>query len=353
MKVAIVLFNLGGPDRPEAIQPFLQNLFSDPAIIGAPGPIRWILARWISRKRAPIAKEIYKHLGGKSPLLGLTEDQARALEADCQNSGDTYKAFIAMRYWHPMGDETAEAVKEFAPDKIVLLPLYPQFSTTTTGSSIDDWKRAAAKAGLNAPTAAICCYPDEPGFIDAMANATREAIEEASKTGKPRVLFSAHGLPKKIVDGGDPYPGHVEQTAKAIADQLDVEGLDWVVCYQSRVGPLEWIGPATEDEIARAGRDEVPIVMVPIAFVSEHSETLVELDIEYKELAEAAGAPSYTRVSTVCSAPSFIQGLKNLTLQACETIKEGDTGATVEISSSKGGCICPSSGTKCPNSKGV
>lgn len=352
MKVAIILFNLGGPDKPEAVRPFLRNLFSDPAIIGAPGPIRWLLAHFISYRRAPVAREIYRHLGGKSPLLDLTEQQARALEETFQGSDVEAKAFIAMRYWHPMSDETVRAVKTFAPDRIVLLPLYPQFSTTTTGSSLNDWQRAACQAGLNVPTAALCCYPDAPGFISAMAEATAEALKEASAKGRTRVLFSAHGLPKKIVDRGDPYPGHVERTAKAIADKLGGSDLDWVVCYQSRVGPLEWIGPATEDEITRAGLDGVSIVMVPIAFVSEHSETLVELDIEYKELAEEKGVPGYHRVGTVCDNPTFIGSLKILVEQALHTIKAGDRDAPLTISSGKGGRICPSSGSQCPKKIG-
>jgi len=351
MKVAIVLFNLGGPDSPEAVRPFLRNLFNDAAIIGAPTPVRWLLAHWISFRRAPIARKIYAHLGGKSPLLELTEQQARALENQFQGDDDV-RAFIAMRYWHPMSDETVKKVKEFAPDRIVLLPLYPQFSTTTTGSSLADWRRAAQQAGLNVPTAAICCYPDEPGFINAVAGYMAGSLAEASQTGKPRVLFSAHGLPKKIIDGGDPYAQHVEMTAAAIVEQLAIVDLDWSVCYQSRVGPLEWIGPATEDEIARAAKDKVPVVVVPIAFVSEHSETLVELDIEYRELAESLGVPAYHRVATVCIQENFIGGLKKMVDQALMTIKKGDNGETVAISSSKGRRICLPAGTKCPHCQG-
>ncbi len=349
MKVAIVLFNLGGPDSPRAVRPFLRNLFNDPAIINAPGPVRWFLSHLISIRRAPVARGIYEHLGGRSPLLEITRDQARALESDFQDSQHSVKVFIAMRYWHPMSDETAREVRTFAPDSVVLLPLYPQFSTTTTGSSLSDWRRAANKVGLKAPTAAICCYPDEEGFVGAITAATKVAIAEAALSGKPRVLFSAHGLPKKIVDCGDPYPEHVERTAAAIAEMLNQPGLDWVVCYQSRVGPLEWIGPATEDEIARAGKDGVPLVVVPIAFVSEHSETLVELDIEYKELALSHGVPAYKRVQTVCTDRSFIESLKKLVDQSLAGIKEGDSTETLGISSSSNAKICSATGTQCPN----
>ena len=260
-RLAVVLFNLGGPDRPDSIQPFLFNLFNDKAIIGAPGPIRFLLAHFISKKRAPVAKEIYEHIGGKSPLLDLTRDQAAALE-QALSGADEVKTFIAMRYWHPMSPEVALDVKDFAPDEVILLPLYPQFSTTTSGSSIADWHRSAKAAGLTAPTRTLCCYPTETGWVDAVADLTAKAYDEAAEKGKPRVLFSAHGLPKKIVEKGDPYQWQVERTCAAVVEKLGIDGLDWVTCYQSRVGPMEWIKPATEDELARAGRDGVPVVLL-------------------------------------------------------------------------------------------
>ena len=346
MKVAIVLFNLGGPDSPRAIRPFLRNLFNDPAIIGAPFLVRWFLSHWIAFKRAPVAREIYAHIGGKSPLLELTERQAEALEQRFQGP-DEVKTFVAMRYWHPMTDAVIDKVKAFEPDKIVLLPLYPQFSTTTSGSSLDDWRRRAGRAGLKAPATAVCCYPEEPGLISALAALIAETLTEASRAGKPRVLFSAHGLPKQIVEGGDPYPAHVEATARAVVDKLDIPDLDWVVCYQSRVGPLEWIGPATEDEIARAGNEGVALVVVPIAFVSEHSETLVELDMEYAELARDSGVPDYRRVAAVGCHGDFIDGLKNLTERALERIKTGDRGEADAISSAAGERICSAAAGRC------
>jgi ferrochelatase len=312
-RLAVVLLNLGGPDRPEAVQPFLFNLFNDKAIIGAPQPVRWLIAKAISTRRAPVARKIYGHLGGGSPLLANTEAQARALEAAL---GGAAKVFVAMRYWRPFARETAAAVKAFAPERVVLLPLYPQFSTTTTGSSLDDWRRAAKSVGLAAPTAALCCYPTERGFIAALAGAIRPALEAARVHGTPRLLLTAHGLPKKIVASGDPYQVQVEATAAAVVAALGIADLDWTVCYQSRVGPLEWIGPATDAEVRRAGRDKVPVVMAPIAFVSEHSETLVELDIEYRHLAESAGVPDYRRVPTVDTATAFIAGLAALVRHA-------------------------------------
>ena len=201
-----MLFNLGGPDRPEAVQPFLFNLFNDPAIIGIPQPFRWLLANLISRRRAPVAREIYDHIGGRSPLLELTEAQAEALERrlnDTADAGSHFRVLIAMRYWHPMSDETAITAAEFEPDQVVLLPLYPQFSTTTTGSSVKDWDRAARAAGLSVPTRTICCYPTVPAFVTAHADAVRDALAPHAGA-RPRLLFSAHGLPMKVIDAGDP-----------------------------------------------------------------------------------------------------------------------------------------------------
>ena len=167
-KLAVVLFNLGGPDRPEAVQPFLFNLFNDPAIIGAPGLVRYVLAKVISTRRAPVAREIYAHIGGRSPLLEQTQEQAKALQKSLCEKGHNARVFVCMRYWHPMSDETAAAVKAFEPEQIVLLPLYPQFSTTTSGSSLTDWRRAAEKVELVATTRAVCCYPTEHGLVAAV-----------------------------------------------------------------------------------------------------------------------------------------------------------------------------------------
>jgi ferrochelatase len=315
----VVLFNLGGPDGPEAVQPFLQNLFSDPAILRVPGLLRWLLARLISRRRKAEAQEIYRELGGGSPLLANTEVQASALEAALNAEAErpnAYRVFTAMRYWHPMSDEVAAAVKAADCGRLVLLPLYPQFSTTTSASSLADWRDAARRIGLDLPSCAVCCYPREPGFINEVAGRLRATLEAVGPEPLPRVLFSAHGLPKRIVEAGDPYQWQVEQTAAAIVDRLGEAMPEGVVCYQSRVGPLEWIGPATDDEIRRAGKDGRAVVVVPIAFVSEHSETLVELDITYRALAESVGVPSYHRVATVDDGDDFIAGLARLVRQA-------------------------------------
>jgi ferrochelatase len=257
-----------------------------------------------------VARDIYARLGGRSPLLANTEAQARALEAAL---GPGHRCFVAMRYWHPLSAETALEVAEWAPDEIVCLPLYPQFSTTTTASSLAAWRIAAAWQGLIRPTYIVRCYPCEQGLVEAIRGLVAPALEAASGTGKPpRLLLTAHGLPKKIVRGGDPYPDQVERTAAAVVAALARPELDWRVCYQSRVGPLEWIGPATDEEITRAGKDGIALVVVPISFVSEHSETLVELDLDYRHLAEVAGVTYYHRVAAVGVEPSFIGALATL-----------------------------------------
>jgi protoporphyrin/coproporphyrin ferrochelatase len=312
-KTAVVLLNLGAPDSTATVQPFLFNLFNDPAIITLPQPLRWLLAALIARRRAPVARAIYERLGGASPLLANTRAQAAALG---ERLGEDHRVFVAMRHWHPRSAETAAAVKEWGAEEVVVLPLYPQFSTTTTGSSLPAWREAAAVAGLAAPHRAICCYPDEPGFIAALAASIGEATAAWPKDEPFRLLFSAHGLPLKTVAAGDPYQWQVERTAAALRTALGRADLDSVVCYQSRVGPLKWLQPATDAEIRRAGKDGVGVIIAPVAFVSEHSETLVELDMEYRHLAERVGVPRYVRVPTVGTASDFIAGLARLVQDA-------------------------------------
>lgn len=350
-KIAVVLFNLGGPDAPESVKPFLFNLFNDPEILAFPMPsfARWALAKMISTRRAPVSRGIYSHMGGSSPLLENTQEQARALESsliEMLPPGDDVdvKAFVAMRYWHPMSYETARAVADYAPDEIILMPLYPQYSVTTTGSSLDDWRRAADKAGLTAPTRATCCYPHDEGFIAGVANLVADALPKARGDSPIRLLFSAHGLPERIIKGGDPYQWQVQVTVEAVLAELerrsDLPPFEPILCYQSKVGPLKWIGPSAEDEIERAGADGCAIVIVPIAFVSEHLETLVELDIEYGEVAEHSGAAAYVRVPTVSVNEFFIIGLAKLAL---ETL-----GRSEPVSSALGPRICPASFGRCP-----
>lgn len=341
-KTAIVLFNLGGPNTLDAVEPFLFNLFNDRAIIRAPTPIRFLIARLISSRRAPIARAIYQQMGGSSTILPQTQAQARALERDLADIG-IVKTFIAMRYWHPMSEETALEVSTFAPDRIVLLPLYPQFSTTTVASSLDAWAKAARKIGLARPSVALCCYPAVGGFIEALVALIRPALDGARAHGAPRLLLSAHGLPKKIIAAGDPYQWQIEETARHVVERLDIEGLDWRVCYQSRVGPLEWLGPSTDDEIKRAGAEKRSVVIAPIAFVSEHSETLVELDIEYRKLASEHGVPHYARVATVGTWDPFIGALADLVRGAVAQMPSVGT----KICSAHGGRLCPAAHHAC------
>jgi ferrochelatase len=317
-KIAVVLFNLGGPDRPEAIKPFLVNLFTDPAILRVSPFIRPLLARIIAAARVKPATENYALLGGKSPLLELTQQQAAALEDELADMN--VKCFIAMRYWHPMSDAAARAVRDWDPDEIVLLPLYPHYSTTTTGSSLTAWREAAARAGIVKPTITLCCYHSDSGFVTATAamlrtswNAARAALDPAIPL---RILFSAHGLPEVIIQNGDPYQMQVERTVAAVVRQLAIPGLDHAICYQSRATPQKWIGPSTEEEIERAAHDKTAVLVSPIAFVSEHSETLVELDVEYREVAEKAGVPGYFRAPAQNSERGFIRALGGLVRHA-------------------------------------
>ena len=328
-KTAVVLFNLGGPDSPDAVRPFLFNLFNDPAIIGVPRLVRWALAQFISRRRAPVAQKIYEHLGGGSPLLPNTQAQAEALE---KTLGSAYRVFVAMRYWHPFARETAAAVKDYAPNRVVLLPLYPQFSTTTTGSSVADWRRSVRKVGLDVPTSTVCCYFKNEAFVKTVAGRVQSALNTFVGEA-PRVLYTAHGLPKKVIAAGDPYQWQVKRTAAAITAAIGRSDLDWITCYQSRVGPLEWIQPYTSDVLMRAGNEKKSVIVVPIGFTSEHSETLVELDIEYRELADLAGVPRYTRIDTVGATSEFIEGLAKLVRMSISQ--------NAKLSSDGGRCQCP------------
>lgn len=341
-KLAIVLFNLGGPDRPEAIKPFLLNLFRDPAILRVSFFIRRLLAYWITRVRLPTAIANYALIGGKSPLLTFTRDQARALETALPEF-DT-KCIIAMRYWHPMTDAAVIEVKNFQPDDILLLPLYPQYSTTTTASSLTAWHEGAARAGLAIRTTTLCCYPDDPGYIAAITACVHQTLQDArsSHPGQKtwKILFSAHGLPESIIASGDPYQHQITLSTQAILAALG-EDLDWAICYQSRVTKVKWLSPSTEDEIRHAGQTNTGVIIVPIAFVSDHSETLVELDIEFLHIAQKSGVPAYYRVPVPNDFPPFITALANLTRDVL-TRGPGLCAAIREKS-------CPRNHSQCPH----
>jgi ferrochelatase len=340
-KVAVVLFNLGGPDRPSAIRPFLVNLFRDPAILRVPFFVRFFLARAIAYLRLRTARANYALLNGCSPLLDVTRAQAIALQAALPDL--RVRCFIAMRYWHPFSDATAQAVRAWRPDDVVLLPLYPQYSTTTTASSLAAWHDAAAKAGLAAATHAVCCYATDHAFIASIAALLRDAYTKACAclpAGTPlRVLFSAHGLPEKIIATGDPYQWQVEQTVAAVLSEWQEPEVDWAICFQSRATPVRWLEPSTIAEIERAAREKIAVLVVPIAFVSEHSETLVELDIEYRHLAERLGVPGYFRVPTPNADIAFIAALAEAVRRACA--------AGVGMHSHVGSRVCPERYTGC------
>ena len=250
-------------------------------------------------------------MGGSSPILKLTKEQADALEFRLNEEGkpSNYKCFIVMRCWHPRAENVVKEVIEYSPEEIILMPLYPQYSAATSGSSIKEWKDICVKNNLKVKTSTICCYPSDENFVEAHKN---EIIKKIDNLKNFKLIFSAHGLPEKNIKKGDPYQWQVEQSVSQIVKSLNIQDLDWILSYQSRVGPLKWIGPSTEDIIVENSKLGKQIVLVPIAFVSEHSETLVELDIEYKELAEKNGCQNYFRVPALGTNENYIKAMSNL-----------------------------------------
>ena len=339
MKKAVILFNLGGPDKIENVEPFLFNLFNDPAILNLPSILRYPLAKLISNRRAPVAKKIYEELGGSSPILKLTKEQSKALETKLNQTETVseYKCFIVMRCWNPRANDVIKDVQSFNPEEIILMPLYPQYSAATSGSSIKEWKDICKKNNYHVKTSTICCYPTDQNFINAH---TKEIIKKIKDLKNFKLIFSAHGLPEKNIKKGDPYQWQVEQSVQKIVENLNIENSDWILSYQSRVGPLKWIGPSTEDIIVENSKLGKHIVLVPIAFVSEHSETLVELDIEYKEIANANGCKNYTRVPALGINEDFIKAMSEL------IIKKNEYKLSENLYPPK--IQCPSNFKKCP-----
>ena len=334
MKKAVILFNLGGPDKLDSVEPFLFNLFNDPAIISIPSFFRYPLAKFISKRRAPTAKNIYKEIGNKSPILELTTKQAKSLENNLSKKGN-YKCFIVMRCWHPRASDVIKKVREYNPEEIILLPLYPQFSASTSGSSINEWNDLCEKENYKIKTKTICCYPTESNFITSHVSLIKKTLQRV-KNNNFKLIFSAHGLPENKIKKGDPYQWQVEQTVKEIMSKLQTENLDYTISYQSRVGPMKWIGPSTDSEIIKYSKEKKGVVIVPVAFVSDHSETLVELDIEYKKLAEKNGCSFYKRVPALGIEEYFIKGLAELVLRS-QT--RGDFVSSI---------MCPNKFVKCP-----
>ena len=317
MKKAVILFNLGGPDSLENVKPFLFNLFNDPAILNLPSFFRFPLAKLIANRRAPTAKKIYEELGGSSPILRLTLEQATALEIGLnkEDSSSDYKCFTVMRCWHPRAENVIKEVINYSPDEVILMPLYPQYSAATSGSSIKEWNDVCVKNNFKVKTSTICCYPTDERFIEAHKNKIMKKIVNLENF---KLIFSAHGLPEKNIKDGDPYQWQVEQSVNKIVKSLNIKDLDWILSYQSRVGPLKWIGPSTENIIIENSKLGKHIVLVPIAFVSEHSETLVELDIEYKDLADKNGCKNYSRVPALGTCENYIKAMSNLIINKSE-----------------------------------
>ncbi len=317
-RIAVVLLNLGGPDSLQAVRPFLYNLFSDPAILNLPlgvftrKPLAWLIAK----RRTPTAAQGYAALGGKSPLLENTQHQAQALARALAADGE-FDVHVCMRYWHPRAAEVVTALKQAGYARVVLLPLYPQYSHTTTGSSHQEFLRECERAHYTPRIDFVREWHNAPLYLDAVADGLRRELARFPEPDPARteVLFSAHGLPRKLADAGDPYETQVRATYEAVRARLA-----WprtTLCYQSRVGPLEWLGPYTEDVIReKATQGAKQVLVYPIAFVSDHSETLYELGMTYGDIARAHGIAHYRVCPALNDDPGLIQALRQLVLGA-------------------------------------
>jgi len=320
---AIVLLNLGGPDSLEAVEPFLYNLFCDPFIIDLPLGFlfRKPLAKHISTKRAKEVRHFFQLIGGKSPLLDLTQQQAQALERRLNEFGK-YKVFIAMRYWHPLTAEAMQQVRASGATAVVLLPLYPQYSRVTTTSSLAEWKRLAHKHDVDKiPTRIIPSYHGDANYLAAVVENLQRCLQEnwPPYEPQPHILFSAHGVPVSVIERGDPYQAQIEETVRLVMEAMQ-HSHSHIVCYQSKVGKAEWLKPSTEDTIKNLATQGVKdMLVVPIAFVSDHSETLYELDILLKGVADEAGVRKYVRMPSLNASPLFINALAELVRKATQT----------------------------------
>jgi ferrochelatase len=325
-KIGVVLLNMGGPDSLQAVEPFLYNLFSDHDIIQIPRLIQKPVAKLISKIRAKKTQKYYEIMGGKSPQKEQTLAQAKALQ---ETLGDKYKVVVAMRYWHPFTQEALQELKNENLEKIILLPLYPQYSRTTTGSSFNEFDRVYRKMfkkGKNfalttlkgqsqpyfypseIPVKKINCYFNHPTYIKAMVENIKENLPDYKNY---YFLFSAHSLPEKIIKQGDPYQKQVEETVKLIMEHFPKN--KYCLAYQSKVGPVKWLEPFTDEEIKRLANEGIKsLAVIPVAFVSEHSETLYELDYQYGQLAKESGIKNYKRIPTLKTHPLFIKALKEI-----------------------------------------
>jgi ferrochelatase len=323
-RVGVLLLNLGGPERIEDVGPFLYNLFSDPEIIRLPIPaLQKPLAWLISTLRSGKSKAAYRTIGGGSPLRRITEQQARELQSSLRQRGVEATSYVAMRYWHPFTESAVADIKADGIDEVVVLPLYPQFSISTSGSSFRGLQRLrqADPAFSRLPIRCIRSWYDHPGYIEAIAALIARQIEIASDPAGAHVFFSAHGVPKSYVEeAGDPYQREIEACTRLIMQRLERDlghPNPHTLAYQSRVGPVEWLKPYTEDALHALGEAGVKdLVVVPISFVSEHIETLEEIDIEYREIATESGVTNFLRVPALDIDPTFISGLADLVQEA-------------------------------------
>jgi ferrochelatase len=315
-KTAVILFQLGGPDSLEAIEPFLYNLFMDPDIINFPGAFlaRKPLSKFISSRRSVKIIENYRQIGGKSPILDLTQKQASALESLLRSQDINAHVFIAMRYWHPMIDEVIKKVKADGFEQVILLPLYPQFSQATTLSSMNEWKRQTKKQRCVIPTKIICCYPSQPLFIEALVENINSALRRFHKIASTDInlIFSAHGVPLSYIKRGDPYQFQIEETVRCI-----VKRGKWnsphTLCYQSKVGPMKWLKPSLIETVEHlASKDRKHLLVIPVAFVTDHIETLHEINIDVRRHAMAHGVQQFELMPALNNHPKFIQCLAEL-----------------------------------------
>jgi ferrochelatase len=312
-RVGVVLFQLGGPDTPDAVEPFLYNLFCDPDIIDFPGA--WLarrpLAWWISSRRAQKVREHYDAIGGQSPIRKLTERQARKLEAALSHEYEI-QCWTAMRYWRPFTTDAASAVQAASLDHLVLLPLYPHYSFATTVSSLKEWKRIYRSAPGQPEARLIEEFHTHPDYIQAMTDRINTTLTHFDHLEDVHLVFSAHGLPLSLIERGDPYQRHVEETVAAVLARGGWRNAH-TLCYQSRVGRQKWLEPSlhqTIEHLAHAG--EKYLAIVPVSFVTEHIETLHEINIEAREEALAAGIKQFEMVPSVGESPRFIGALADL-----------------------------------------
>lgn len=319
--IGIVLFQLGGPDTYDAVEPFLYNLFMDPDIIDFPLArlIRKPLAKFISSRRSKEVVEYYRKMGGPSPILDITNKQAADLRAELRkrDPDHEYQVFVAMRYWHPLTEETVEQVKAVGVDRLILLPLYPQYSKTTSTSSYREWSQRIKDTELEKmPSAFIESYHSFQPYIDSVTDRIIKGVKACCDSDDPlHILFSAHGVPQKVIDSGDPYEKHIRETVDAVVKTLPTS-YPHHLSFQSKVGPAKWLEPSTQAILEQLGNDGVNhLFVVPIAFVSDHSETLYELNIQDRVIAENAGIEHYHVMEGLNDSPVFIDALAQLVLK--------------------------------------